>query len=104
PDDAVAALVNLTGTGAKTPGSFTIEDCDARPAGARGTTSLQFAPDSAIATMAVAPLSADDTFCVWRSAPAHSIVDVIGYLTASGERVWVDPVVPSRITDTRIQA
>ena len=104
PDDAVAALVNLTGTGAKTPGSFTIEDCDARPAGARGTTSLQFAPDSAIATMAVAPLSADDTFCVWRSAPAHSIVDVIGYLTAGGERVWVDPVVPSRITDTRTQA
>lgn len=104
PDDAVAALVNLTGTAAATVGSFTIEDCGPRPNGERGTTSLQFAPGSAIATMAVAPLSADDTFCIWRSAPAHSIVDVIGYLTASGERVWVDPVDPTRITDTREHA
>lgn len=101
PDDAVAALVNLTGTAAKSVGSFTIEDCGARASGARGTTSLQFAPDSAIATMAVAPLSDTDTFCIWRSAPAHSIVDVIGYLTATGERVWVDPVDPTRVTDTR---
>lgn len=104
PDDAVAALVNLTGTAAATPGSFTIEDCGPRPSGARTTTSLQFAPGSAIATMAVAPLASDDSFCIWRSAPAHSIVDVIGYLTATGERVWVDPVDPSRITDTREHA
>jgi hypothetical protein len=101
PDDAVAALVNLTGTAATTPGSFTIESCGARSAGTRDTTWLQFSPGSAIATMAVAPLSADDTFCIWRSAPAHSIVDVIGFLTAAGDRVWVDPVDPSRITDTR---
>lgn len=104
PDDAVAALVNLTGTAAPTAGSFTIEDCGPRPHGERGTTSLQFSPGSAIATMAVAPLSVDDTFCVWRSASAHSIVDVIGYLTATGERVWVDPVDPTRITDTRAHA
>lgn len=101
PDGAVAALVNLTGTAAKAVGSFTIEDCDPRAGDERGTTSLQFAPGSAIATMAVAPLSADDTFCIWRSAPAHSIVDVIGYLTDAGERVWVDPVDPTRVTDTR---
>ncbi|MFP5487372.1 MAG: M15 family metallopeptidase, partial [Acidimicrobiia bacterium] len=104
PDDAVAALVNLTGTGAAAPGSFTVEDCGPRRSGPRGTTSLQFTPGSAIATMTVAPLADDDRFCIWRSAPAHSIVDVIGYLTASGERVWVDPVVPSRLTDTRAQA
>ena len=104
PDDAVAALVNLTGTGATTTGSFTIEDCGPRPAGSRGTTSLQFGPGSAIATMAVAPLSADDTFCVWRSAPAHSVVDVLAYLTAGGERVWVDPIDPTRVTDTREHA
>jgi hypothetical protein len=104
PDDAVAALVNLTGTAAATTGSFTIEDCGPRPSGGRATTSLQFSPASAIATMVVAPLSADDTFCIWRSAPAHSIVDVIGYLTSSGERVWVDPVDPTRVTDTREHA
>lgn len=104
PDDAVAALVNLTGTGAATPGSFTIEDCGPRRTAVRSTTSLQFAPGSAIATMAVAPLSPDDTFCVWRSAPAHSIVDVVGFLTASGERVWVDPVDPTRVTDSREHA
>ena len=101
PADAVAALVNLTGTRAATAGSFTIEDCGPRTGRTRGTTSLQFSPGSAIATMAVAPLSDAGTFCIWRSAPAHSIVDVIGYLTASGERVWVDPVDPTRITDTR---
>jgi hypothetical protein len=104
PDDAVAALVNLTGTAAATAGSFTIEDCGPRASGSPDTTSLRFSPGSAIATMAVAPLSADDTFCIWRSAPAHSIVDVIGYLTASGERVWVDPVDPTRVTDTREHA
>lgn len=104
PDDAVAALVNLTGTAAATPGSFTIEDCGPRQAGARDTTSLQFSPGSAIATMAVAPLDAADGFCIWRSASAHSIVDVIGYLTASGERVWVDPTDPTRVTDTREHA
>lgn len=103
PDDAVAALINLTGTAAPTAGSFTVEDCGPRASGGRGTTSLQFSPGSAIATMAVAPLSPDDTFCIWRSAPAHSIVDVIGYLTETGERVWVDPVLPTRVTDTRDQ-
>lgn len=104
PDDAAAALINLTGTAASTTGSFTIEDCGPRSSGPRGTTSLRFSPGSAIATMAVAPLSPDGDFCVWRSAAAHSVVDVIGYLTESGERVWIDPVVPSRITDTREHA
>jgi len=104
PDDAVAAIINLTGTAARADGSFTVEDCGPRQGGTRGTTSLRFSPGSAIATMTVAPLDGQDTFCIWRSAPAHSIVDVIGYLTATGERVWVDPVDPTRITDTRLAA
>lgn len=100
PEDAVAALINLTGNDANEPGRFTIEDCGPQPS-RRNTTSLSYRPGSAIATMAVAPLSDDDSFCIWRSAAAHSIVDVIGFLTESGDRVWVDPVTPRRVTDSR---
>lgn len=103
PADAVAALINLTGTASSQPGQFTIEDCGPQPS-TRGTTSLSFTPGSAIATMAVAPLADDGTFCIWRSAAAHSIVDVIGYLTEGGDRVWIDPIVPTRITDSRREA
>jgi hypothetical protein len=101
PTGAVAALVNLTAVGSSTTGSFTVEDCGPESATSRGTTALQFSPGSARATMAVAPLDDDGRFCVWRSAAAHSIVDIVGFLTGSGERLWVDPADPTRVTDTR---
>ena len=54
-----------------------------------------------IATMAVVPLSEDGRFCVYRSTAVHSIVDVVAYLGAAGERLWYEPSVPTRVTDTR---
>lgn len=102
PAAAVAAMINLTVTEPTRPGYLTLEDCSAR-SGKRTTSAITFAAGQTIATMAVVPLAEDGRFCVYRSAPVHSIVDVVAYLGADGERLWFEPSVPTRLTDTREQ-
>ena len=101
PEGAVAAMINLTVTEPSDPGYLTLEDCAPR-SGARETSAITYAAGQTIATMAVVPLSADDTFCVYHFSSVHSIVDVMAYLGPTGERMWLEPSVPTRVTDTRI--
>jgi hypothetical protein len=51
--------------------------------------------------MAVVPLSPDGQFCIYRSTAVHSVVDVVAFLGPEGEKLWFEPSVPTRITDTR---
>ncbi|MEO6569963.1 MAG: M15 family metallopeptidase [Ilumatobacteraceae bacterium] len=102
PAGAVAAMINLTATEPAGPGFLTLEDCGPRT-GDRTTSPLSLAAGATVATMAVVPISTDGTFCVYRSTAVHSIVDVVGYLSDTGERLWFDPSTPTRLTDTRVQ-
>jgi hypothetical protein len=100
PVGAVAAMINLTAVQPAERGYLTLEDCAPR-SGARETSALTFAAGQTIATMAVVPVSEDGRFCIYRSTSVHSIVDVVAYLAADGERLWFDPTPPTRLTDTR---
>lgn len=100
PEGATAVMVNLTATESAAPGYLTLEDCGPR-SGKRSTSALTFAAADTRAVMAVVPIAPDGRFCVYRSTDVHSIVDVLGYITAAGEPMWFDPSIPTRLTDTR---
>ncbi len=101
PAGAVAAVINLTVTEPSAPGYLTLEDCAPRT-GPRETSTISYTTGQTIATMAVVPLAEDGRFCVYRLSEVHSIVDVVAYLGADGERLWFEPAVPTRLTDTRL--
>jgi hypothetical protein len=98
PDGAAAALVNLTATGSTARGHLSIDTC--APTEGRSTSAVNFAAGETTAAMAIAPLDGN-RFCVGRSTDVHSIVDVVGYLTESGERLWYEPLADRRLLDTR---
>ena len=100
PTGAVAAVINLTATDAEAPGYLTLESCAARAAPPT-TSALTFATGDTVAAMAIVPLSTDGKFCIYRSAPVHSVVDVSAYLSSTGQPLWYEPVTPARLTDTR---
>jgi hypothetical protein len=100
PDDAVAALVNLTAVKPATAGYLVTEGCGPTDA-VRNTSTVNFAAGQTAAAMAIVPLDDHDRFCVWRSTNVHDVVDVVGFLTNGGTRLWYEPSLPQRLTDTR---
>lgn len=100
PAGTAAVMINLTATEGASDGALTVEDCGPR-AGARTTTALTYAAGDSVASMAVAEIDEAGRFCVFRSSAVHSIVDVVGLMTADGEPLWFEPTEPTRLTDTR---
>ena len=99
PPGTSAVLVNLTATGSLGHGHLSIDDCspiDAKPS----TSAVNFGLADTAAAMVIAPVI-DGRFCVYRSTPVHSIVDVAGFLTDEGERFWYTPLDSRRVLDTR---
>jgi len=127
PEGAVAALVNVTATGADQAGFLTIESCAAGADGPPATSTLAYLPGDTVATLAIAELDADGRFCVYRYSAVHSVVDVVGYLVeapadappepddpadnpddpepsdpdAPADPAWLTPITPQRLLDTR---
>jgi hypothetical protein len=101
PEGAVAAMINLTATGADGPGYLTLEDCAARD-GERDTSAITFTAGQSVAAMAIVPLDDTGRFCVYRSTAVHSIVDLAAYLGADGEPLRFSPEQPERLTDSRV--
>ena len=99
PADAAAAMINLTAVLPAAAGHLTLEHCG--PIEGHDTSTVNFGVGETAAAMAVVPLDDDGRFCVHRSTDVHSIVDVVGFLTESGERLWFDPSAPQRLLDTR---
>ena len=102
PEGATAAMINLTAVLPSTAGHLSLDDCG--PTSGIETSAVNFAAGETAAAMAVVPIDADGRFCVFRSTDAHTVVDVVGYLTSSGERLWFDPSAPDRLLDTRLTA
>ncbi len=93
PSDATAAMINITATQVTAAGFFTVFACDTpRPE----TSNANFGPGADTANVTLTAISADDTICVYTSAPTDLVVDVVGYTT---ERFT--PTAPDRLADTR---
>ena len=95
PDDATAAVYNLTSDGATGPGYATSFPCDvAQPL----VSNLNFRAGRPAANATITGLAADGTVCVFNSASTHLIVDLIGYTRGTAHYVPVTPVARPRHT------
>ena len=108
PKGATAALVNLTITGAQAPGFITAESCGPVPAGQRTSSNGNVIPGQTVANLAVVPLDSSGRFCVYRSQPMHTIVDVQGFFAsasaAGADGTLYTAVAPQRLVDTRVES
>lgn len=78
PDDATAAVINVTAIGAATTGYFTVWDCESDQPLA---SSLNYAPGVNGGNEIVAGLNDDGHLCVYTFADTHLAVDIVGYLS-----------------------
>jgi alkaline phosphatase len=93
PAGADAAIVNLTVTRATQAGFITAHSCDvARPE----TSNANFTTEGDVANLAVVPLSATGSFCLYTSATTDLVVDVFGSTS-----VGYTSTSPTRLADTR---
>ncbi len=103
PNEATAAMVNLTATSADSGGFFSLESCAARSGTYPMTSNVNFVAGQDVANLAIIPLDADGRFCLFHSSQAHGVVDVIAYLLPATDRsvLKMNPQPPTRIVDTR---
>ena len=95
PAGSRAVIATVTATEAAGPGFVTAWPCD-RP---RPTaSSLNYGPGSTVAGLAIVPLAADGSFCLFSMASTHLVADVAGWFAATAT---LAPVTPSRLADTR---
>jgi hypothetical protein len=100
PAGASAALVNLTLTGAKQAGYATADKCSALTAGAQTKSNSNMTPGQIAANVAVVPLDADGSFCVYLSQATHLVVDLQGSFSP-GAPLRFTPITPVRRHDSR---
>ena len=78
PSGAAAVLVNLTLTAATSAGYVTADRCSAVVAGEQSKSNGNVAPGRTVANLAVVPVDADGSFCIYQSAAVDLIVDLQG--------------------------
>ena len=107
PAGTTAALVNIAVTGATADGYVTAEACTARAAGPRSSSNGNAAVGRTSANLAVVPIDAAGRFCLYRSQPVHTVVDVQGFYaparSAGVSATLFHAVAPSRLLDTRTE-
>lgn len=97
PAGAVAALVNVTITGASGAGYATVHPCS--PGGAPLASDVNVAAGGTAAGLVIGALDASRRLCVHTNVPAHVVVDLAGWLTASSGYHALEPL---RLRDTRL--
>jgi hypothetical protein len=100
PAGATAALVNLTMTDGTSGGYVTADTCEAFTQLPPTRSNGNFVPRSNVANLAVVPLGAGSTFCIYSESPVHVIADVQGWFAPDGE-LGFTLVTPRRVLDTR---
>ncbi|MFM2076608.1 MAG: hypothetical protein RJA49_498, partial [Actinomycetota bacterium] len=106
PAGATAALVVLSTLGATVPGTVTVEDCAARPAGSRTWTNAAVRPGRLNAATTMVPIDAKGRFCLTQSAAFHTVVTVQGYFVPSAAAPTGNlftPVPPVHAVDSSAQ-
>jgi hypothetical protein len=96
PAGTTAVAANLTAVGALATGYLTAYPCDR---GRAEVSSVNFSAGSTRGALAIVPVSAARTLCVFTSADADLLVDLQGAFVADGTRFA--PLAPDRLLDTR---
>ena len=102
PADATAVLANLTMVNGATPGYVTADRCSSLVDGPQARSNGNHAVKSAVANLAVVPVDADGSFCLYHQRSVDLITDVqgtIGPPSADGLRFQLSA--PDRVLDTR---
>ncbi len=98
PDDARAAVINLTAVDPIDGGYLTAWSCDeAKPP----TSNLNYFAGGTRATHAVVTLAADDSICVFSLVDSDVIVDVTGNYSTASSAFLFHPLSPTRLYDSR---
>jgi hypothetical protein len=100
PVGASAVLINLTLTDAKAAGYATADKCSSLVPGAQAQSNANVTVGRSVANLAVVPVDADGTFCVYTSSATRVIVDVQGAFSPSGDLRFI-PVSSVRRFDSR---
>ena len=103
PAGATAALVNITTTAAPYNGFVTAEGCGA-VTGPRAWSNANSRPGRATASSAIVPIDAQGRFCLYQSAPMHTLVDVQGFFAPAASAptgTLFTLTAPARVTDSR---
>ncbi len=100
PGGATAALVNLTMTDGASGGFVTADTCEALTQLPPVRSNGNFVPQRNVANLAVVPIGAGNTFCVYSESPVHLIADVQGFFAPDGE-LGFTLLAPRRVLDTR---
>ena len=103
PSDAIAAVINLTATGATGLGSLSVDDCSPREPDAAPPSFVHYRPDGDAANLAVVTLGDDGRICIGHSSVVSSIVDVVGFIMPPDTpgALRLQPLHPRRLEDTR---
>ena len=96
PSDASAVAVNLTIVGAAAPGFATLYPCGAaRP----DASNINYAAGQTIANSAIAKPGAGGKICIYSSASADVLLDMVGFFPAGSDYTPIPN--PTRTLDTR---
>ncbi len=97
PLDAEAAVLNVTATESGGPGYLTLYPCGTTPPTA---STLNLLPGTDVPNLAVVPLGADGTVCLFASAATHVVIDAVGYVVSGSS---FQAVQPERLLETRVR-
>jgi len=100
PAGASAVLINLTLTDAKAAGYATADKCSTLVPGPQAQSNANVTVGRSVANLAVVPVDADGTFCVYTSSASRVLVDVQGTFSPSGDLRFI-PVSSVRRFDSR---
>jgi len=100
PVGASAVLVNLTLTDATDAGYVTADKCSTLVPGPQTQSNANVSVGRTVANLAVVPVDADGTFCVYTSSATRVLVDVQGTFSPSGDSRLI-PVSSVRRFDSR---
>jgi len=100
PTGASAVLVNLTVLDGNAIGYATADKCSTLVAGPQAQSNANMVPGRITANLAVVPVDADGSFCVYTSAATELIVDLQGTFSPSGDLRFI-AVNSTRRLDTR---
>ena len=99
PPETTAAVVNVVAVDPSGAGWLSVTPCNDVPLSER-TSSINFSPGRNIANSIVAPLTDDGEVCVFASVATHIVVDVTGWIGASGS-LTLDDIGSVRVVDSR---
>jgi len=99
PSGTTAAVVNIVAADPSATGWLSVTPCTNVIPSER-TSSLNFAPGRSVANSIVAPMTADGEICLFASTATHAVVDVTGWIGASGS-LTLDETGSFRLVDSR---